>query len=391
MFIVIVLSEFEEWKEKIQLETNTNWSKYSTDTKFKITYFRCNRSGKPVIKFKDRQKDLKGLCTVKTDSECCSYLTHSIRDGKHCVSFCTAHSSHLVETEFLRVSKSTKDAIQSKLVEGFPVKEIIRQIRMKTSEEYGAAEYVTRKDIENIIEKYSIGQVYKLNDDDGESVDQFVQKDIIDENSSVILYKPMGIGMPNTKTITESDFLLAIMNEEQRNFLRKAMSSPPGILCVDATHGTNAYGFQLITLMSVNSFGNGVPCAFLFSTKENQEALGLFFSAIKQVVGHFEPKVFMSDDASAYWNAFEATMSSTNTKRLLCSWHVDRAWRKKLQQLSVDVQPEVYQQLCLLRLELDKEKFKEMMANFITICSKDKRTKTFARYFQKKYAKRSEY
>ena len=97
----------------------------------------------------------------------------------------------------------------------------------------------------------------------------------------------------------------------------------------------------------------------------------------------------MSDDASAYWNAFAATMDVGNTKRLLCLWHVDRAWRKKLQEINVDDQPDVYQQICLLRLELDEGKFKQMMANFITQNLENKRTKAFAQYFQK-YVNRPE-
>lgn len=46
-----------------------------------------------------------------------------------------------------------------------------------------------------------------------------------------------------------------------------------------------------------------------------------------------DQQVFMTDDAAAYWNAFEATMQLSRTKRLLCTWHVDRSWRKKLKEL----------------------------------------------------------
>ena len=57
---------------------------------------------------------------------------------------------------------------------GVPVKEILRQIRMKTNEDYGFAEFVSRKDIENIIEAHNVGQAYKLDEDDGQSVDNYV-------------------------------------------------------------------------------------------------------------------------------------------------------------------------------------------------------------------------
>ena len=37
----------------------------------------------------------------------------------------------------------------------------------------------------------------------------------------------------------------------------------------------------------------------------------------------------MTDDAEAYYNAWVSAFSRPDRK-LLCSWHVDRSWRRKL-------------------------------------------------------------
>ena len=42
------------------------------------------------------------------------------------------------------------------------------------------------------------------------------------------------------------------------------------------------------------------------------------------------PNIFMSDDAEQYWNSWSSIYGNTETKKLLCKWHIDRAWRKGL-------------------------------------------------------------
>ena len=39
------------------------------------------------------------------------------------------------------------------------------------------------------------------------------------------------------------------------------------VICVDATHGTTAYDFLLISLIVVDKFGEGFPAGWCFSNK----------------------------------------------------------------------------------------------------------------------------
>ena len=48
--------------------------------------------------------------------------------------------------------------------------------------------------------------------------------------------------------------MLAIQTEFQKSCYRQHATK---VLCVDATHGTNAYGFKLITVMVADEFGQG--------------------------------------------------------------------------------------------------------------------------------------
>jgi len=49
----------------------------------------------------------------------------------------------------------------------------------------------------------------------------------------------------------------------------------------------------------------------------------LFFEKIKVKVGIINSKVFMSDDAPAFYNAWSGVMGNVK-HQLLCSWHVNK-------------------------------------------------------------------
>ena len=65
------------------------------------------------------------------------------------------------------------------------------------------------------------------------------------------------------------------------------------------------------------------------SNHEDMHTLEYFLHAIKRRVGSIVPMWFMSDDASQYANSWIAVFGDVGRK-LLCSWHVDRAWREKI-------------------------------------------------------------
>lgn len=389
MFVINFL-EFHEWKTKIELETGTKWVSYSNKSKYQKTYYRCNRSGNFDYKDEARDRDAKGTITTRTNTECSSHLVHYIKDGMHHVKFCITHSSHTIDPEFLRLSNATKLEVEEKLRQGVSMKLIIQAIRAETDSTCLASQFISRKELENIANKHNIGKDFQLDSDDAKSVDEYVKRD---QGKTVIFYKPVGVVDERYPNLSKEDFGLAIMDEKQRKEVVRAMNNPPGVLLSDATHGTSQYDIKLLTVMTINPFGNGVPIAFFYTTKEDQDALEYLFAAIKSTVGNLTPKAFMTDDAAAYWNAFESIMDSPTTKRLLCIWHVDKAWRKKLKKLVKDEPTRiiVYQKLCMIRSEPDESKFVKMMKNFVDQCEADESTKLFAQYFVKKYNGRSRY
>ncbi|KAH7979513.1 hypothetical protein HPB49_009710 [Dermacentor silvarum] len=66
-------------------------------------------------------------------------------------------------------------------------------------------------------------------------------------------------------------------------------------------------------------------------------------------------KTFMSDDASQFYKAWSTVMGAPKEK-LLCAWHVDKNWRKKIHEcVEKQLRPFAYHRVRLL-LELPEEK-----------------------------------
>lgn len=132
----------------------------------------------------------------------------------------------------------------------------------------------------------------------------------------------------------------------------------------------------------------GVPVGWAITTREDTAILSCFFRALKVKTGPLMPAVFMSDDASQYWNAWSAAYGNGSTRKLLCAWHVDRAWKKAMQEniTGTEARTEIYHYLKTLLAELEVDKFQCMLQQFVSMVSESQ--PDFCQYFQRKYIPR---
>ncbi|GFT37205.1 MULE domain-containing protein [Nephila pilipes] len=170
------------------------------------------------------------------------------------------------------------------------------------------------------------------------------------EDSPVILFKDQNIYdedlYPGLKA---EDFLLVIMNSCQREMLNFYGNDT---ICLDFT-----YGFDLATILVLDDKREGFPVAFILSNRQDSKTLSLAFVVIKEHV-NISPKVMMTDDTESFPNAWR-TVFGVPEKRLLCTWHVDRSWRRNISKLikMPEIQVEAYKVVRCLLIETDEEAF----------------------------------
>lgn len=98
----------------------------------------------------------------------------------------------------------------------------------------------------------------------------------------------------------------------------------------------------------------------------------------------------MSDDACMFINAWTEIMGPLK-KRLLCAWHVDRAWHDHLNLIKdKDKKSAIYKTLKICLYELNRERFVEMFNELLQQPQTDKETIPFYIYINNYYANRME-
>ena len=126
----------------------------------------------------------------------------------------------------------------------------------------------------------------------------------------ILFYKPQGCESELKPFLKKDSFLLAIQTEFQMDLYQQFSHK---ILCIDATHSTNAYRFKLITCLVQDDFSQGTynrlyegdkkillyagqPIAWCISDQETTEVVQIFFQCIKDRSPHSNVTVLMTDD-----------------------------------------------------------------------------------------------
>ena len=179
------------------------------------------------------------------------------------------------------------------------------------------------------------------------------------DDNVVLYYKPQGAD-DNKTGLKREDFLIVLQTPIQAEVFIKFAEGK--VVYVDATHGTNAYDFKVITLLVVDEYGEGFPVVWCITNKGDTAVLIEFLSSVCTRCGMVCPLWFMSDMAEQYYLAWVSVFDST-LRKLLCTWHVDRAWQEALQQhvTGVEKQAAVYSKLRVLLEETDKVKFTSLL------------------------------
>ena len=273
----------------------------------------------------------------------------------------------------------------SKLQQGVTINRILDDIRDSVDQNMKREHLITQQDVTNIQRQYNI-QGIQHHPNDHSSIQAWVEELQAQKYNSVLLFKQGQQQDEDMDNIGKNDFILGIQTEFQRDMMCHFGSN---VICIDATHGTNIYDFYLVSLMTVDDYGEGVPEAWAITNKEDGCMLTEFFMSIKKRTGDIKPNVVMTDDAEQHWNAWIHTFGRNNTKKLLCRWHIDRAWRNALSEHVTNKadQISVYHFLQVLMTEKDKSQFTIRLQQFLSH-TKDKHP-TFYDYFINNYSNRT--
>ena len=356
---------FMKWKVLEEKMSKSWFVKQRADRRtkhHKTSWFYCNRTGE----FSSRgagKRSLKSQGSSKAGCSCPAFTTARTDrvTGEVLAEYCLQDVGHKREIAFNRISSEMRSRIAGKLAQGVSTNAIMDNIRDMQFGQLPRDHLSTRADLRNIKRQYNIDCKEK-DSDDASSVLYWVEEMEREQYNPVLCFKRQGQDSPDYG-VEKNDFLLGLQTEFRKEMFVKYAHK---LVCVNATHGTTAYDFQLITVLVIDDYDEGIPVAWLISNRETADVLRVFFSSIRNKCGDVRTEIFMSDDAKAYHNAWISAFARPD-KKLLCSWHVDRSWCRKINELIKDKEQAegVYAALKTLQNEIEEASFRRSLQQFL--------------------------
>ena len=312
--------------------------------------------------------------TVKVDHE-----------GQVNVDVCYTHHGHSKSLEHLRLPKCQRAMIAAKIQQGVTRERILDDIRESVGETFRRQHLIERQDLANLERAFGLHKVQRHGNDQQSVLAWISEWESANESENPVLYhKFQGEEDKNGYDLTTDDFFLVVQTTFQRDMLTKFAGNG---ICCDSTHGTNAYDFPLTTIHVVDEFGEGIPVAWCLSSHEDFTSMVIFFSEIKKNCGPVESAFFMSDMANQFFNAWVGVMEGKRPTKLLCTWHVDKAWKEELRKKvgNVSLEGEIYKMLRTCLEQTSETRFEDCLTGLLNRLAFDSNTMNFGKYFRKEW------
>ena len=381
------LDQFLDWKKEEERKTNSQYVQLCSSQvygKGEHWYYYCHCSGHYKPKGKEKRQT-KAQGSFRTGNSCTAHIK-AVRDlttGEVMVQYCSTHNSHSISLGHSRIPSDTRMKIASKLHQGVSIERILDDIRDNIDDSISCEHLVTRQDIRNIKTQYNVDGISR-HKDNPISVNAWVEEMMSLPYNPVLFYKPQGTTDPNGN-LADNDFLLVIQTEFMRDMFSRFGNNA---VCMDTTHGTNAYDFNLITAVVIDEYGEGIPVMWAISNRQDTDTLITVLRAVEMRSGQVTPRWFTSDDAQQFFNAWETVFGTEGCNKLLCAWHLDRSWRCALNNLISNVtnRLEVYHHLRVLLQERNEADFRVLLQQFLAFVEESQ--PSFAAYFKANYSTR---
>jgi len=157
----MLFSDFLNWKVKYESETRSCFyhRKNLTRSGRRVEYWYCNRSGSYQSSLQSRRRKLKSQGILKINNNCTSSITVTVNNTDDTVQAVVYHThyGHKAELVHLRIPKSDKQEIASKLSQGVKIEDILLSYKKDGSSMQTERKHlIKRRDILNISKKYNV-------------------------------------------------------------------------------------------------------------------------------------------------------------------------------------------------------------------------------------------
>lgn len=413
--------DFLNWRDDIQLDTYMYPITYSGPKKKKdlnseVTYiYMICQYDKPRFHENEISVWSKGYtphipCPARM-------VIHRMNSGKVEVCLINEHTHPLKypNTRYHRLPVCTRNQIINLVALDVPTKNIenLYQEEAASAEIYEGegvvTDFVSWHNIRNYRYRYAN---FKFHPNDLIALKIWIKNN----RAKVFLFKDSTSKTPEIGSLEgeyhDDLFVLGIQRDRMRARMREGVHR---IICVDETHKTNPYKFQLVNFVVPDSYGRMYPVAHFIVNHTDERTFTSIFHALKARpekldldqgqnldLAQAQPLDFyavMTDDSAALFNALKNVFSNPNYRHILCHWHIRNNWEKNLSKikdsnLSHDDITAIKKEVMIILEELLRQKnrthFLDVENKFMEKFSELPATKAFMEYYKIYYHKRPE-
>lgn len=220
-------SDFLKWKVNYESGTRSCFyhRKNLTRSGRRVEYWYCNRSGSYQSSIQSRRRKLKSQGLLKINNNCTSSIILSINEIDDTVQAVIHHThyGHEAELVHLRIPKTDKQEIASKLLQGVNIEDILSSYKEdELSKQTERKHLIKRRDILNISKKHNVNIIFpkvqpSKNKSKYELVHKAVETPIIDSLSNTT--------ETNKRHLTASQLSLSFVSPILENVWRISMGN----------------------------------------------------------------------------------------------------------------------------------------------------------------------
>ncbi|XP_028779360.1 uncharacterized protein LOC114735774 [Neltuma alba] len=234
-----------------------------------------------------------------------------------------------------RISDELRQKVISMLYVGISLDNIIQhhtEMMQKQGGPHNRDDFLTRNDVRNM-ERIIRNTTHELQENDECSVRIWVQRN----QKHVFFFQDNSVSEPLVLGI-QTDWQLQQMLHYGRD----------SFISFHSTFGSKKLKFPLCSLLVFDSSQNAIPVAWIISSssvhKDIHKWIGLLCERIRTKDPRWKPNAILLDNPSS---EFAIIREAFQCRILLCTWHVRRAWIKKLQKkcCNIEVLQEMFRHL----------------------------------------------
>ena len=361
---------FQCWKEEEELKSYAYFSMRSGTVDSYYGSYRCyvcQANGESTIGPRKTSKRWK-KGHVQLGKLCPSRMFVKEINGKITVKYVTYHSHpRSVKNDKLPVPKSVKTHAKNLLMMGASP----QQVRKSVCEGGHGKESIIPKGGYVISNRYFFDLKKRLDNPHLSATDE--------NYDPVFVYKPEGqaviVGNEALNELPHSHSLFAIglQTKEQCVMMKKRAHV---IVCVTSANTFSLCGFEILTLIVPDVFGNGYPVAYFLTSHFDENTLTLLLQCLKTRC-NVNIKFVMTENNFTIFNAMNIVFE--NLKHYSCQSYVQNCWENEsMKDMQFGDRDRIKFVEALLH-ENDQQSFNSLSKDFIEQYSH--RTPEFVKYF----------